>query len=466
MNSNMTIHSRGSGLRWATSFAVAGTLALAACNVSDVLKVTDPDIINPSDVQSAAGASAVRLGAIARLNSATSGGSGSSEGLFLLSGLLADEWENGDSYIDRQSVDQRVIVPSNSFLTDVDRMLNRARLSSDQAIQLLQKYVPSGPPSDVAEMYFIESYVENEMGENYCNGLIMSSVVDGTEQYGSPMATMDAFNRALAHADTGLALITGNTSADVRVRNALMVTRGRILLNLNKPVEAGAAVATVPTSFVYQNLHSQTTNDNQIWSYNNIARRYSVSTSEGTNGLNFATANDPRIPVCNGGDAVCVKNGVTLKTRDDLTLPLYVQLIWPTRDASVTIAGGVEARMIEAEAAFRAGNPSGAIAKLNQARSEGGVAGLAATLTDPGTDVARVDLIFRERAFWLFSTGHRVGDMRRLIKYYSRPAETVFPTGAWHKGGNYGTDVNFPVPQAEQNNPNLPSAQTCTDRNA
>jgi hypothetical protein len=122
--------------------------------------------------------------------------------------------------------------------------------------------------------------------------------------------------------------------------------------------------------------------------------------------------------------------------------------------------------MIEAEAAFRAGNPSGVIAKLNQARSEGGVAGLPATLTDPGTDAARVDLIFRERAFWLFSTGHRVGDMRRLIKYYNRPAESVFPTGAWHKGGNYGTDLNFPVPQAEQNNPNLPSAQTCTDRNA
>lgn len=468
MNSNMTTHSRGSRLRWAASLVVAGVLTLAplACNVSDILKVTDPDIIKPNDVQSAAGASAIRLGAIARLNAATSGGSVNSEGLFLLSGLLADEWNNGDSYIDRQSVDQRVIVSSNSFLTDVDRMLNRARLSSTQAIQLLQQYVPSGPPSDVAEMYFIQSYVENEMGENYCNGLIMSTVVDGAEQYGSAMSTTDAFNRALAHADSGLALITGTTAADMRVKNALMVTRGRILLNLNNPAAAGTAVATVPTNFVYQNLHAQITTDNQAWAFNNIARRYSVSTGEGGNGLNFATASDPRIPICNAGDPVCVANGVTIKTRDDLSLPLYIQLIWPTRDAPVTIAGGVEARMIEAEAAFRGGSPSGAIAKLNQARSERGIAGLPATLTDPGTDAARVDLIFRERAFWFFNTGHRVGDMRRLIKYYNRPAESVFPTGAWHKGGDYGTDLNFPVPQAEQNNPNLPSAQTCTDRNA
>jgi hypothetical protein len=71
----MTQRSRGSRLRWVASLAVAGTLALSACNVSDMLSVTDPDVINPSDVQSAAGASAVRLGAIARLNAATSGGS-------------------------------------------------------------------------------------------------------------------------------------------------------------------------------------------------------------------------------------------------------------------------------------------------------------------------------------------------------------------------------------------------------
>lgn len=462
----MTLRSRGFRFRWAASLAVAVTVALAACNVSDVLKVTDPDIINPNDVQSAAGANAVRLGAIARLNSATSGGSVNSEGLFLLSGLLADEWENGDSYIARQEVDQRVITVQNNFLTDVDRMLARARLSAAQAEGLVSKYNPTGPAADVAEMYFVEAYVENSYGENYCNGLILSTIVDGKEVYGSPITTEAAFTLALAHADSGLALITGSSTADVRVRNALNVTRGRILLNLNKPADAALAVAGVPTSFKYQNLHSQTTNDNQIWTYNNVARRYSVSTNEGINGLNFATAKDPRLPVCTGGDAVCSAIGVTLKTRDDLTQPLYVQMIWPTRDASVTIAGGVEARLIEAEAAFRAGNPGLAIQKLNQARTEGGVTGLAATLTDPGTDAARVNLIFRERAFWMYSTGHRVGDMRRLIKYYQRSADTVFPTGAWHKGGNYGTDVNFPVPQAEQNNPNLPAGQVCIDRNA
>jgi hypothetical protein len=53
-----------------------------------------------------------------------------------------------------------------------------------------------------------------------------------------------------------------------------------------------------------------------------------------------------------------------------------------------------------------------------------------------------------------------------LIRQYGRAANTVFPTGGWHKGGNYGTDVNLPNPQAEENNPNVPAGHTCLDRNA
>jgi hypothetical protein len=242
---------------------------------------------------------------------------------------------------------------------------------------------------------------------------------------------------------------------------------GGVMLNLNRPAEAAVAVAGVPTSYKYQMQHSQTTSDDAIWTYNNVARRYSVSTAEGTNGLNFATAKDPRIPICQGGDAICTANGTTQIRRDDnSSSPLYVQLIWPVRTAPVTIAGGVEARLIEAEAAYKAASYPLFVQKLNQMRTESGVTGLAANLVDPGTNTGRVDLLFRERAFSLFSTGHRVGDMRRLIKYYSRTPESVFPTGAWHKGGNYGPDVNFPVPQAEENNPNVKKGQTCTDRAA
>lgn len=436
---------------------------VAGCMSSDrILSVQDPDIINPADVQSPAGANAVRIGALARLNTATSG----DESLFLLGGMLADEWINGDSFIDRQQVDQRVIVTSNSFLTTASRAINRARLSALQATQLLKQYSSTAPGWQLAEMYFVEGFTENQMGEDYCNGLVLSSVVNGVEQYGSQITDQAAFAKALAHVDSGLALATGSTTDDVRVRNALAVLRGRILLNIgpSRYAEAATSVAAVPTSFKYQELHALTATTNAVWSLNNSNRRYSVSANEGTNGLNYATANDPRIPVCQGGDAVCKANGVTQASRDDLGKPFTVQLIWPTAASSVTIVSGIEARLIEAEAAQAAGNPAAAITALNAARAT--VTGLA-PLTDPGNDPARVDLIFRERAFWMFSTGHRLGDMRRLIRQYGRSADAVFPIGPWHKGGNYGSDVNIPIPQAELNNPNLPaSGQTCLDRNA
>ena len=86
-------------------------------------------------------------------------------------------------------------------------------------------------------------------------------------------------------------------------------------------------------------------------------------------------------------------------------------------------------------------------------------------LAAASTDAARVDQLFRERAFSLFGRGTRTGDLRRLIRQYNRLPASVFPVGAWHKGGNYGPDVTIPLPLAEANNPNA-GAGMCLDRNA
>jgi len=457
--------------RTAVVFALAVMPVVACSSTDEILSVTDPDIINPADVQSAAGANAVRLGALTRLNQATSGqNTAGTESLFLLGGLFSDEWNNGDSFIARQEVDQRVITIQNNFLTDANRALHRARLAAVLAIDLLREWNPTGPASELAEMYLVQAYVENIIAEHYCNGIIISTVKDGETVYGDPITVTETLDLALAHADSGLALITGTAAADVRIRNALRVVKGRILVNLNRQADAATAVNGVPTTFRYEMFHSQATNDNQFWAFNNNARRYSVGPSEGTNGLNFASAADPRLPVCQGGDAACRGIGVTSATRDDLARPIVVQMLWPGRESRVAIITGIEARLIEAEAQLRAGNAAGALTTLNALRAptgagSGGVTGLAA-LTDAGSTDARVNQLFRERAFWLFGRGHRVGDLRRLIRQYSRAANSVFPTGAWHKSGNYGNDVTLPIPQAERNNPNVTGENTCLDRNA
>jgi hypothetical protein len=73
--------------------------------------------------------------------------------------------------------------------------------------------------------------------------------------------------------------------------------------------------------------------------------------------------------------------------------------------------------------------------------------GLATPVADPLTATGRADLLFRERAFWMFATGARLGDLRRMIAFYGRSAASLFPTGAYPLlGGSYGTDANLPVP--------------------
>ena len=75
---------------------------------------------------------------------------------------------------------------------------------------------------------------------------------------------------------------------------------------------------------------------------------------------------------------------------------------------------------------------------------------------------ARVDMLFRERAFWLFATGHRMGDMRRLLRQYGRSHDNVYPIGPYKAGVSYGEDVVFILTLSEQSNPN---GRTCTDKN-
>ena len=77
---------------------------------------------------------------------------------------------------------------------------------------------------------------------------------------------------------------------------------------------------------------------------------------------------------------------------------------------------------------------------------------------------AGVDLLFREKALWTFSRGQRLGDLRRLVRQYARPADEAFPVGKHYRGGDYGKDVNLPVPKDEEkNNPNFTG---CIDRAA
>jgi hypothetical protein len=470
----LTITGRGASLAPAAALA----LALAACSTDRILRVDDPDIIEAGVVQTPAGASAARAGALVQLNKATGGNDqvDASTSFFdtmvMLSGLLADEWRSGDTFVERDETDRRAVRSQNANVDVAYRALHRARVSAQLAREALQTYRPDAPAWEVAQMLWVEGYVETLVAEYFCGAAPMSAArLDGTVTPTAALSTADLLARAVAHLDSGLAALGAEDDAESkRVRNTLLVTKGRALLGLARPADAAAAVAGVPTPFAFDAEFNTTLVFNQLWDYNNNARRYTIAARDGGVGLDFTrldggaardTAGDPRLPRCRGGDDACdaAAIGSTIfDSQNAATIPFWAQLRFPSRDTPWPYASGTEARLIEAEAQLAAGG--GWLATLNALRAaEPGLAPLA----DPGTAAARVDLLFRERAFWLFGTGHRLGDLRRLVRQYGRAAGTVFPSGAYVKGGEYGADVSFPVPQAEENNPSYtPSACVTT----
>ncbi|MGQ0561051.1 MAG: hypothetical protein ACT443_04160 [Gemmatimonadota bacterium] len=435
-------------------------LPLAACSLDDVLEVTDPDIIE--EVTTASGAFALRNGVFLRLSQATTGIQ-NADALFLMAGLLSDEWRSGDTFVQRNNMDQRIFDPTNTFHENRSRDLNRVRVEGARAIKAIRQFAPDSVPA-TGMMFAATALAEVLIGEHYCNGTPLSSVTETNDiAFGEPKTNAEVFQLAVEHADSALALADDAAT----VTNLARIVKGRALLNLGRFAEAGAAVAGVPLTFRFEVSHSLNVNSNQIWSLNVSARRYTMVDREGGVGLDYVSSNDPRLPKRVGGGSVFDSSNPTTLIRIG---------IWD-RTSPVAVATGIEAELMRAEADLRAGSNAAWLAKINALRTNTALYPAIPTalgssyrrgpnltnLADPGTPAKRADVMFRERAFWMFSTGHRLGDMRRLVRQYGRAVDTVYPNGPYFKGGNYGDAVSVPVPFEEQNNPNFVQ---CIDTNA
>jgi hypothetical protein len=440
-------------------------LGLGACSTKDILEVKDPDVPGPGALNGVEGLSVLLAGAVGDFHEGYIGsGPGVGEVAQIgVSGLLSDEIRSAETYIDRSEIDQRATTDVNRSNISAFFTMQVARASADRVAGTYERLAPDS--SGRALMLALSGFSTVILGENYCSGIPFSSIDEaGTViTYGDPTPTQDVWVKALAKFDT--AGTVGNIT-DV-YKNLIAIGRGRALLDNGDYAGAAAAVADVPAGFVY-NIESSanaTREMNGLWSFINANHRISIANKEGgngepgSNGLDFIDANDPRVPY--------VDNGVL---GIDNRTPVVFQLKYPTSNTPVPLATAAEARLIEAEAALHVPNDDLFLTKLNAARAEfPGVSPLT-TADIPATLDGKVDLLFRERAFSLWLTSHRLGDMRRLIRQYGRDAETVFPSGNWIKGpvsaptssAPYGTAVNLPIPQTELNNPN---SHGCLDRN-
>ncbi len=424
----------------AVGAAAAG--ALAACSTDKLLTVTNPSIADPNKLTGLAGLPAYYAAAIGDFAVGYSGND-TYEGLINYGGLLTDEWGSSDTFPTRNETDRRSTQLDNANNADIYRAIQRSRATAEQAAAQFAQFAPDSAKR--SEVLSLAGFAYVMIGESYCSGVPFSALSSNgaTISYGQPQTSDQIFQLAQAKFDSALVIATAAKNDSLRY--LAYVGRARALMDRGPAQYAAAAqlVASVPTSFSYVLFASANTGrqNNGIWQFNFQQQRFTAVDKEGTNGLPFLSDNDPRVPYND-----------TQSPGFDQTRDLVVQLKYPQRTSSIPLATGTEALLIQAEAALAGGNATGFVSFLQQARTS---LGDTATVVDPGAaGTARTDLLFKERAYSLWLTAHRLGDLRRMIKYYGYTANQIFPVGSYSGGGSYGTDVNLPIPVQEQNNPN------------
>ena len=476
----MTSHSRRllgiAAARYAAAASLAAVgIALTGCNLDKTLKVQDIDVATPASTSSAAGLPVLYGGGLADFQQQMNYVDGTVD----LPGLLTDELRDIDTFPTRIQVDQRgPIQINNGTVQQWLRYMQQARASLERGAAAFTKFAPTDARN--GEMHALEGLMYVYFAEDFCNGMPYSELVNGSPVYGPPTSNQKSYQLAVAQADSALAIVATSPSSQATlvasIKNLASVVKGRALLDLNQPDQAAAAVANVPLTFQYDVFNSTNSGRENNGIYINvgpISKRYAVSDGEGANTIPFRTlgwndanaTGDPRVR--------WYKSGIG----QDGGSTAYYTLKYPDYATPIVIADGIEAQLIIAEDDLSKGDVAGWLGILNALRANTAIlnappytlpgqkpASALAALTDPGTPSSRVDMMFQERALWMYLTGHRLGDLRRLVRNYGRAIDSVFPNGSYlgAAGGSLGPDVNFPITIDEQNNTTSPNG--CTDR--
>jgi tetratricopeptide (TPR) repeat protein len=466
---------------------MAGALALAVagCDTDEIVRVSDPAQLRPEDLNNAGSVPALVNGATRQFIGGYDG-FGLDDSFLSSSAVITDETYYGDTFTTREAADKRNLQPVVlGNVTDASyARLHQARFNARRAFAIVQQFsTPGTAKADSvtqAQLRTIEGLVYVTFSEGWCGAVPFSVVPDSGAidpfaiGFGTSLNTRQMTDTAIARFNEALRLNPANNLAKVAL--------GRALLNAGRFPEAAAAVTSVPTTYVFRLEHStNTSNENNPMNSLMANGRFGIAnleggaerpdsptpstSSAGAEGIPFRGLRDPRVPW--QGRAAANNGCFTSSVR------CWLNNNYKDFNADVPLASGIEARLIEAEAAMQANDFARTLTLLNDLRANtaarvnqlypeqlqvfpatGAIPPLPA-LTDPGTPDARRALFFQERALWLFNTGHRLGDLRRLARApYGLPTNTLFPSGAHFRGGTYGNDVAFPVPFNEQNNPN------------
>ena len=295
-----------------------------------------------------------------------------------------------------------------------------ARSTADRIIEALNGWTDEevqGRGDLIAQASAHAGYALLLLGESAC-----SAAIDG----GPEMTPAEIFAEAEERFTTAL------TSTSAQVLNIARVGRARTRLNLENYAGAKADAVLVPETFVHNATYSAVPARRENIVNVHLYRGLYSSIDPSFRGLTVGGVPDPRVPVENTG-----------AVGHDRVTVIWRTTKYPTNATPIPIASGDEALLIAAEADLEAGDVNAAVTAINKLRTKAGLPQYAG-----GTAAEVLTQLIEERRRELFLEGQRLNDIIRFNIPLLPAAGTPFPV----KGGTYGSQICFPLPDLERNN--------------
>ena len=228
------------------------------------------------------------------------------------------------------------------------------------------------------------------------------------------------------------AITAAQAANNTAILNMARVGRARARIGLKKYADAKADASLVPDAFVANATYSAASTRRENLVNTQQFRGLFSSVDPLFRNLTVGGVPDSRVVVVDAG-----------VVGHDRVTRVWRTTKYPTIATPIPIASGDEAILITAEADVEANNVAAAVAGINKLRTKASLPAYAG-----GTQAEVRAQLIDERRRELFLEGQRFGDIIRFNIPQTPAAGTPFPA----KGGVYGTQICFPLPDIERNN--------------
>lgn len=447
--------------------AIAAMAVFTGC--TDFLKATNPSAIEAKDLENPLFVNLMVNGVIGEYQQIV-------DDLALRSGVFGDELFNNHGFFEEREIDKRNIIPENGTWGLFYGPLQRSRFLADSVAGRLKVIRGDSAAFDlrIARVLAYSAASYDLLAEYLCvipvNGSAPYSPEDIVKTFLVPRAR-EAI--AVATAYKASTAVANNQAAADSVINFARVIAARGLLYINDKVGARVFAAEVPAAFEFRAYYSAQ-NGREVNAFQNAAAGSPwVSLEPKSKRLN-----DPRIPhsvLPNGVQSLAAGNADTVTNGGVRTIGAFSPKspqMFSTYDGTVTgspftqgcavpaaggactpptfikVATGLEAQYIIAEAD---GAVASTLAFVNARRAVGQQAPVILT------GAALLAELREQRRRDFFLDGHRLGDMRRYLKY---DKIDNFPRGPYPgsiSNETYNDATCFPLTLAEiSGNTNIP----------